>query len=62
MILTDTSPMPFGKYKGDKMEHVPASYLLWLYAAKKYNTEVKEYIENNMDVLKHETRNNPELW
>lgn len=28
--MTDQDLMPFGKYKGEKMEDVPASYLLWL--------------------------------
>jgi len=31
MKLTDESPMPFGKYKGEKMANVPASYLKWIY-------------------------------
>lgn len=53
-VLTDTSPMPFGKYKGDDMEDVPASYLLWLYDNNKCNKAVKDYIEDNMDVLKKE--------
>lgn len=29
--LTDTSPMPFGKYHGTPLQDVPASYLLWLW-------------------------------
>lgn len=46
--------MPFGKYQGTEMENVPASYLIWLYDNNKCNKEVKEYIEDNMDVLKME--------
>lgn len=30
--LTDTDPMPFGKYKGTPMQDVPASYLHWLWS------------------------------
>ena len=30
MKLTDTSLFPFGKYKGEKMQDVPASYLEWV--------------------------------
>jgi len=52
--LTDESIMPFGKYKGDRMEYVPASYLIWLYENNKCSAAVKEYIEDNMDVLKLE--------
>jgi uncharacterized protein (DUF3820 family) len=31
MKLEDDSLMPFGKHEGDKMEDIPASYLLWLH-------------------------------
>ncbi len=54
--LLDTSPMPFGKYKGDKMENVPASYLLWLYDNNKCNNQVQDYIKDNYDVLQHELK------
>ena len=54
MALTDNSPMPFGKYKNQKMANVPASYLLWLYDNDKCNSYVKEYIEDNLDVLRVE--------
>ena len=57
MKLGDESPMPFGKYKGEKMANVPASYLMWLYDNNKCNAEVKEYINDNMDVLKQEIKN-----
>lgn len=60
MALQDNSPMPFGKYKNEKMVNVPASYLMWLYDEKKCTPEVREYIEDNLDVLKEEIkRNNP---
>ena len=55
MALTDESPMPFGKHKNKKMIDVPASYLLFLFEENKCNKEVKEYIEDNMDVLKKQT-------
>lgn len=54
MALTDNSPMPFGKYKNQKMANVPASYFLWLYDNDKCSSYVKEYIEDNLDVLKVE--------
>jgi uncharacterized protein (DUF3820 family) len=54
MALNDNSPMPFGKYKGQKMENVPASYLLWLYDENKCNREVRDYIADNLDVLEDE--------
>ena len=49
--LTDNSYMPFGKYKGDKMADVPASYLIWLYDNSKCSMEVLKYIHKNHDVL-----------
>lgn len=56
MKLTDESPMPFGKHKGDKMVNVPASYLMWLYDNNKCNAEVREYIKENLDVLQKEIK------
>lgn len=48
--------MPYGVHKDVKMANIPASYLIWLYENKKANKEVKEYIEDNMDVLKQEIK------
>ena len=54
--LTDESPMPWGKYKGDKMTNIPASYLLWCYDNGKCSGDVKEYIRDNYDVLNEEIK------
>ena len=56
MALNDNSPMPYGKYKGKLMENVPASYLMWLYDEGKCNEEVRDYIKDNLDVLKEEIK------
>lgn len=64
MALTDESIMPFGKHKGKEMANVPASYLLWIYDEWTLpnprfgfvHQEVKEYIEENLDVLKKEVK------
>jgi uncharacterized protein (DUF3820 family) len=53
-MLTDESKMPFGVHKGKNMADVPASYLLWLYENNKCSGEVKEYIKDNLDVIKVE--------
>lgn len=50
--MKDTDLMPYGKYKGEKMANVPASYLIWLYENNKCFGEVLKYISDNMDVLK----------
>jgi uncharacterized protein (DUF3820 family) len=49
--MTDQDLMPFGKYKGEKMEKVPASYLLWLRDEGCSNPDVRDYIEENLTVL-----------
>lgn len=49
--MDDSTPMPFGKYKGRKMEDVPADYLLWLRDQKCRDQQVSEYIENNLSAL-----------
>jgi len=56
MALYDENPMPFGKYKGEKMANVPATYLMWLYDENKCNKEVRDYIEDNLEVLKTEIK------
>ena len=58
MALADESPMPFGKHKGEKMANVPASYLIWLYDNRKCSSDVKEYIEDNLDILQIEIKRN----
>lgn len=54
--MDDESLMPWGKYKGDKMINVPASYLLWLYDMGKVYGEVKEYIKDNLEVLQFQVK------
>ena len=64
--FNDYSPMPFGKFKGQKLANVPASYLIWLgkeLTTKKlqgpaYRDHVRllSYIDENMDALKLETK------
>lgn len=49
--FTDSSKMPFGKYKGDRLIDIPASYLLWLYENDRAGS-IKSYIEENLDAIK----------
>lgn len=49
--MSDQDIMPFGKYKGEKMENVPASYLLWLRDQGVRDPGVRSYIEENETVL-----------
>jgi len=52
--MDDNSLMPIGKYKGDKMANVPPNYLLWLYENGNIYGELKQYIKDNLDVIKAE--------
>ncbi|MCO5238851.1 MAG: DUF3820 family protein [Chitinophagaceae bacterium] len=54
--LTDYSIMSFGIHKGKPLIKVPAHYLIWLYENNKCNEALREYIKENMDVLKHEAK------
>ena len=65
MKLTDESIMPFGMYSKPpfrrKMANVPAKYLMWLWdkqgSTKPFGEEataVRNYINENLDVLKKE--------
>ena len=54
--LTDESLMPWGKYKGEKMADVPASYLIWIYENGKYNMDFGRYVLDNWDGLKLEVK------
>ena len=55
--LQDTDPMPFGKYRDQLMQDVPASYLHWLWQDGKKNDKlcpVADYIRRNLSALKKE--------
>ena len=55
--FTDQDKMPFGKFKGTKLEAVEASYLLWLYEQMKDNDDKIKlfiYIHENKKALEAE--------
>ena len=60
--LTDEDIMPSGKYgptgaEGPlKMIDVPAKYLLYIYENNMCNNRVKEYIIDNLDVIKQQAK------
>ena len=69
MGLTDKSIMSFGTHKGKEMQDVPASWLMWFYGQlkDKQNLGIQfnnmeqnmfDYVEDNLDVLKKEIREN----
>lgn len=64
--LTDTDPMPFGKYgpsQGDPrlMQDVPATYLHWLWHnSTASDARVRDYIKRNLNALRME--NTDLIW
>lgn len=55
--LSDTDPMPFGKWKGTPMQDVPAGYFHWLWTNGKQHDKqcpVADYIRRSLSVLKLE--------
>ena len=59
--MDDNTLMPFGKHKDKKMVDVPGDYLKYMYDNDMLgkNLELKEYIEDNMDVLNKEIKEKP---
>jgi len=52
--MNDSDRMPFGQFKGRRMDQVPAKYLDWLIDQKWMvgaYPEVKEYIESNWSAI-----------
>lgn len=54
--FNDNTIMPTGKYQGEPMIKVPAFYLIWLYENKKCSGGLKEYISDNLEVLRMEAK------
>lgn len=50
--LGDDDKMPSGKYKDTLMKDVPAKYLLYIYENDMCSERVKEYITNNLDIIR----------
>lgn len=56
MNITDDTIISFGKYKGNKLANVPASYLIWLKDNQRLPHEYNLYFQNNIDVLYQEAK------
>lgn len=57
-LITDQSPMPFGKHKGTAMEAIPAKYLLWLWDNGVYaeQSPMHHYILGSFSALETEAK------
>lgn len=53
--LDDDSLMPYGKYKGVRMSHIPKNYLRYLMEQNRFigndGRAVKDYIYRNVEVI-----------
>lgn len=54
--LNDNSIMPTGAHKGKTLENVPANYLIWCYDNNKLSPALREYVEENRDVLEKQAK------
>lgn len=57
-MMTDTTIMPFGKYKGEALVNVPSEYLLWLFDNGKCFGALRQYIIDNKEGLRKEVCKN----
>jgi hypothetical protein len=56
-ILTDDSPMPFGKHKGELLVDIPADYFHWLWTEggmSKQDSPIANYIRASLPALRLE--------
>ena len=52
---TDDDRITFGKWKGERLADIPASYLHWLWTQRPLNSiKLENYIFNNIEALKKE--------
>ena len=50
------SKMPFGKYKGDKINTLNREYVSWLCSQNWFKGELKELMVSNKDKFNYRTR------
>jgi uncharacterized protein (DUF3820 family) len=53
-IIDDDYVLTFGKYKGEKIANVPATYLVYMYDSGKCNFSVATYFEANESLIREE--------
>lgn len=46
--------MPFGKYKGEQLLDIPASYLEWIYDNLELNVDLEHAVSDAIDILRGE--------
>lgn len=63
-MLLDTSPFPIPrcKFTGMAMANVPAEYLLYLYNNDLPDGSIKDYVEDNYDLLMEQKKVEDQSW
>lgn len=52
-------PMPFGKYKGKRLDELPDTYIVWLYEGRiRIHNELKEFVKDNYEAAKANVERN----
>lgn len=55
----DDDLMPFGKYKGERLMDLRASYLLWFWEQRPLSDiRLENYIHNSLECLRQEQKKN----
>lgn len=54
LVITENSPMPYGKYKGKKIKDLPSDYLLWLYYNNRAIMAIRSYVEKHIRELEQQ--------
>lgn len=54
LVITENSPMPYGKYKGKKIKDLPADYLLWLYYNNRAIMAIRSYVGKHIRELEQQ--------
>lgn len=52
---TDDTPMPFGKWKGERLSDVPVAYFHWLWGERPmHDRRLEAYVQKNIPAFKIE--------
>ena len=56
MEISENDTMSFGKHFGKKLANVPADYLIYMYDSGKIYGSVRQYVQENEELLRKETK------
>jgi len=56
IVFTDETPMPWGKYQGEKLGTIRGSYFIFLYEKQLCAGPLQDYIIDNLECFKLEIK------